>query len=227
MSISKTFFFGLGVGIALTTLTFLLCACVWANLSYSQQNTTVWVPFMAKKVERLYVPSSSGEKLVRESIELVARNSDGSFFFADVHGLRRSVRDGRTGDSYDIDYANKTVTLHRSYSPAPSRPPTGEEYKHVPPGRSLGTRTISGVECIGIKERASRGDEQTTETWVAPSLNFEVIETTVLDPSARKWLGNTMILSEVVLEDIHVGRQPDPRLFRIPEGFQKLYIGPL
>jgi hypothetical protein len=205
-----------------------VCACL--STSFPQQVTTVWVPYTAKKVERLYVPSSSGEKLVRESTELVARDSDGSFFFADVHELRRSVRDGRTGDSYDIDYANKTVTLTRSYSPAPLRPPAGEEYKHVPPERSLGTRMISGVECIGIKERTSRGDEQSTETWVAPSLNFEVIETTVLDPgipSARESLGNKKILSEVVLEDIHVGRQPDPRLFRIPEGFQKLYIGPL
>jgi hypothetical protein len=90
-------------------------------------------------VERFYVPSSSGEMLVHESIELVARDSDGSFFFAYVHGLRRSVLDGRTGASYVIDYANKTVTLHRSYSPAPLQPPTGEEYKHVPPERSLGT----------------------------------------------------------------------------------------
>jgi hypothetical protein len=70
------------------------------------------------------------------------------------------VRDGRTGDSYDIDYANKTVTLHRRDSPAPLRPPTGEEYKHVAPERSLGTRMISGVECIGIKERTSSGDER-------------------------------------------------------------------
>ncbi|MGO8786476.1 MAG: hypothetical protein ACLQVL_03715 [Terriglobia bacterium] len=197
---------------------------------YAQQDAAVWVPFTAKKVERLYVPSSSGEKLVRESTEWVARDSDGSFFFADVHGLRGTLLDGRTGDRYDIDYANKTATLHRSYSPAPLQPPTGEEYKHVPPERSLGTRMIGGVECIGIKERTSRGDEQTTETWVAPSLNFEVVETTVLDPgipSARKWFGNKKILSEVVLEDIQVGRRPDPMLFRIPEGFQKLYIGPL
>jgi hypothetical protein len=211
----------------LTTLAFVLFAiCAWPNLSYSQQNTTVWLPFTAKKVERFYVPSANGEKLVHVSVhvstELVARDSDGSFFTG--IGLRGTLLDARTGDTYWIDYANKTVTLHRSYSPAPLQPPTGEEY--VPPERSLGTRMISGVECIGIKERASRGDERTTETWVAPSLNFEVIETTVLDP-ASKWLGSKKILSEVVLQDIQVGRRPDRRLFRIPEGFQKLYIGPL
>ncbi len=195
-----------------------------------KQSASDWVPFTTKQVERLYVPSSSGEKLVRESTEWVARDSDGSFFFADVHGLRRGVLDGRTGDNIEIDYERKTATLHRRDSPAPLQPPTGEEYKHVPPERSLGTRMISGVECIGIKEPTSRGDEQTTETWVAPSLNFEVVETTVLSPgvpSARKLLGNKKILSEVVLEDIQVGRRPDRRLFRIPEGFQKVYFGPL
>ena len=214
-----------------TTFVFLLCAaCASLSLSYAQQDTSVWVPFTAKKVERFYVPSANGEKRVHVSTEFVARDSDGSFFFADVHRLRRSVLDGRTGDSLDIDYERKTATLHRSDSPAPLQPPTGEEYKHVPPERSLGTRMISGVECIGIKERTSRGDERTTETWVAPSLNYEVIETTVLSPGvppARKLLGNKKILSEVVLQDIQVGTRPDRRPFRIPEGFQKVYFGPL
>lgn len=203
-----------------TTLTFLLCAaCAWPNLSYSQQNTTVWVPFTAKKVERMYIPSSSGEKLVTERTELVARNSDGSLFTGDVNRLRGTLLDAPTGDTYDIDYEHKTVTQHRRFSPAPLQPPTGEKYIRVPSERSLGTRMISGVECIGIKESTSHGDERTTETWVAPSLNFELVETNVLDPKK--------IRIEIVLEDIQAGRQPDPGLFRIPEGFQKLYIGPL
>jgi TonB family protein len=195
-----------------------------------KQSATDWVPFTAKKVERFYWPYANGEKTVHVRVhvttELVARDSDGSLFTASADGLRGTLLDGRTGDSIEIDYVQEIATLRRSYSPAPLQLPTGEEYKHVPPERSLRTRMISGVECIGIKERASRGDERTTETWVAPSLNYEVIETTVLDP-ASKWLGSKKILSEVVLQDIQVGRRPDPRLLRIPEGFQKLYIGPL
>jgi hypothetical protein len=212
-------------------LAFLLIAvCAWPSSSYAQRGTAVWVPFTAKKVERFYMPYANGEKTihvrVHESTEWVARDSDGSLLTAFANGLMGTLLDGRTGDSIEIDYVRKIATLRRSYSPATLQPPTGEEYKHVPPERSLGTRMISGVECIGIKERASRGDERTTETWVAPSLNFEVIETTVRDP-ASKWLGSNKILSEVVLQDIQVGRRPDFKRFHIPEGFQKVYVGPL
>jgi hypothetical protein len=50
--------------------------------------------------------------------------------------------------------------------------------------------------------------------WVAPSLNYSMVESIVLDHS-----NNVRI--EVHLEDIQVGRQPDhPELFRIPEGYQ-------
>jgi hypothetical protein len=204
-----------------------VCACL--STSFAQQDTTAWVPFTAKKVERYYMPYANGEKTVHVRVQVntewVARDLDGSLFTASADGLSRTFLDGRTGDSIAIDYVQKTATLQRSFSPARLRPPTGEEYQHVPRERSLGTRMISGVECIGIKDRARWGVERTTETWVAPSLNYEVIETTVLDP-ASWWLGSNKILSEMVLQDIHVGRRLDPRLFRIPEGFQKLYFGP-
>lgn len=207
----------------------LVAVCAWPCSFYAQQNTTAWVPYTAKKVERFYMPYANGEKTIHVRVhaitELVARDSDGSLLTAFADGLRGTLLDGQTGDSIDIDYVQRIATLRRSFSPGPLQPPTGEKYKHVPPERSLGTRMISGVECIGIKERASRGDERTTETWAAPSFNYEVIETTVLDP-ASKWLGSNKILSEVVLQDIQVGRRPDFKHFRIPEGFQKLYIGP-
>jgi len=188
-------------------------------------STTVWVPFTAKKVKRVYILSSPGEKLILESTELVARNRNGWLYTGDIPGtpsikwLRGTLLDPRARDIYEIDYEHKSVTLHRSLSPAPLEPPTGDKYKHVPLDRSLGSRMISGVMCIGIKERTSRGDTQTTETWVAPSLNYEVVETTVLDPKK--------IRVEIVLEDIQAGTSPDPEFFRIPEGFQKVYIGPL
>ena len=48
---------------------------------------------------------------------------------------------------------------------------------------------------------------------------MDPVEATATDP--------TKIRVEVLLEDIQAGRRPDPRVFRIPKGFQKLYIGPL
>ena len=95
------------------------------------------------------------------------------FYTGDIPGtpsvkwLRGTLLDGRTGDIYQIDYEHKSFTLHRGFSPAPLQPPTGDGSEMSHPERSLGTRMISGVQCIGIKERTSRGDEQTTETWVA------------------------------------------------------------
>jgi hypothetical protein len=50
--------------------------------------------------------------------------------------------------------------------------------------------------------------------WVAPSLNYSMVESIILDYSKN-------VQIEVHLEDIQVGRQPDqPEIFRIPEGFQ-------
>jgi hypothetical protein len=50
--------------------------------------------------------------------------------------------------------------------------------------------------------------------WVAPSLNYTMVESTVLNYADN-------VLMEVHLEDIQVGREPDhPELFRIPEGYQ-------
>jgi hypothetical protein len=56
--------------------------------------------------------------------------------------------------------------------------------------------------------------------WVAPSLNYTMVESTVLNYADNA-------LMEVHLEDIQVGREADPELFRIPEGFERVYVGPL
>jgi hypothetical protein len=59
------------------------------------------------------------------------------------------------------------------------------------------------------------------EIWVAPSLNYTIVESTILDERRN-------VLIKMDLEDIQVGREPDhPELSRIPEGFQMLYVGPL
>jgi hypothetical protein len=73
---------------------------------------------------------------------------------------------------------------------------------------------ISGVQCIGWKVLAGGPNNPGGEIWVAPSLNYAMVESTVLNYAVN-------VLLEVHLEDIQVGRQPDhPELFRIPEGYK-------
>jgi hypothetical protein len=99
-------------------------------------------------------------------------------------------------------------------TPLPLRPPTGKEYKPASPELSLGSKMISRVQCIGWKVLAGGPHNPGGEIWVAPSLNYQAIENTVLDETDH-------ILIEIHLEDIQVGREPDhPELFRIPEGYQ-------
>jgi hypothetical protein len=214
----------------LTTLAFLLFTVgAWPGMVFSQQNATgVWVPFTANKVTRIYTLLANGEKHTDEITQFVARNGDGALYIGDIPGtpsikwLRGTLLDARTCDKYQIDYEHKSFTLHRSITPCPLRPPTGEEYQHVPPERSLGTRMIAGVQCIGIKGETSRGNDESRETWVAPFLNFEVIETTIL-----YYQKQNRIEDKIDLEDLQVGKRPDPELFRIPEGFEKMFIGPV
>ncbi len=211
-------------------LVFLLLAVyAWPGMAFSQQNATwVWVPFTANKVTRIYILLANGEKHADESTEFVARNWDGALYIGDIPGtpptkwLHGTLLDARNCDKYQIDYEHKSFTLRRSFTPCPLRPPTGEEYQHVVPERSLGTRMIGGVQCIGIKGGTNHGNDETGETWVAPSLNYEVIETTILHYQKQ-----TVIKWKVDLEDLQVGKRPDPELFRIPEVFEKMFIGPL
>jgi len=214
----------------LTTLAFLLFAAgAGPGMVFSQQNATwVWVPFTANKVTRISILLANGEKHTDESTEFMARNWDGALYVGDIPGtpslkwLRGTLLDARTCDKYQIDYLHKSFTLHRSFPPCPLRPPTGEEYQNVPPERSLGTRMIAGVYCIGIKGGPTHGNDDTGETWVAPSLNYEAVETTILHYQKQ-----TRIEWKIDLEDLHVGKRPNPELFRIPEGFEKMFIGPL
>ena len=74
---------------------------------------------------------------------------------------------------------------------------------------------ISAVQCIGFKCKASGANGQARETWVAPSLNYQVVASTIPDTPM-----NTLI--KVVLEDIQAATRPDPQPFRIPEGFLTL-----
>jgi hypothetical protein len=207
----------------------LVAACACLSSSYAQQDTSVWVPFTAQKVSREYALSTSGQDLISETRGFTARNKDGSLFIYDAANYDPSSRehhfgilqDAASGKTFRIDYDHQRVTVLQTpepNTPLPLRPPTGEEWKPASPELSLGSKMIGGVRCIGWKVVAGGPHNPGGEIWVAPSLNYEVVESTVLDETHH-------MLMKMHLEDIQVGREPDhPELFRIPEGYQTLDV---
>jgi hypothetical protein len=181
---------------------------------------------VAQKVTRRYGLSTSGRGDIQsETRVFTARGKDGSLFIYDAANYDPSSRehhvgileDAVTGKAFQIDYDHKRVTVLGEPDPdelLPRRPPTAEVQKPASPELALGSKMISGVRCIGWKVVAGGPNNPGGEMWVAPSLNYTMVESTILD-----YADNVQI--EVHLEDIQVGRQPDhPELFRIPEGYQ-------
>ena len=203
----------------------LLAACACGTSWCAQENTSVWVPFTAQRVTRKYGLSTSGRgDIISETHVFTARNKDGSLFIYDAPTYSPSSRehhvgtleDAATGKTVRIDYDHQLVKVLGTPAPdelLPRRPPTREQYKGAS-SPDLGRRVISGVQCIGWKVPAKGRNYPGGEMWVAPSLNYAMVESTVLNYADN-------VLMEVHLEDIQVGREPDhTELFRIPEGFQ-------
>jgi hypothetical protein len=176
----------------------------------------------------MYGLSASGRgDIISETRAFTARNKDGSLFVYDAPNYNPSstkhhigiLEDAATGKTFRIDYDDQRVKVLGTPEldkPLPLRPPTAEVYKPASPELSLGSKMISGVRCIGWKVVAGGPNNPGGEMWVAPSLNYTMVESTVLNYADN-------VLMEVHLEDIQVGREPDhPELFRIPEGFQTL-----
>jgi len=193
-----------------------LLILTFPSSTYSQQDHDAWVPFTAQKVSREYAPSTSGHDLIRETREFIGRNKDGSLLEYDSERHVGIPQDAATGNTFRINYAHQSVRVLQTPEPNPPlplRPPTGEEWKPASPELSLGSKMISGVQCIGWKVLAGGPHNPGGEIWVAPSLNYEVVESTVLDETNH-------MLMKMHLEDIHVGREPDhPELFRLPDWY--------
>ncbi|MGD0008097.1 MAG: hypothetical protein ABSE93_06090 [Terriglobia bacterium] len=208
-----------------TSLLVGVCAC---GISWcGQGETSAWVPFVAQRVIRTYSLSTSGRgEIQSETRAFTARGNDGSVFIYDAANYDPSSRghhvgileDAVTGKTFRIDYDHERVRVRGTPDPdelLPRRPPTAEVNKPASPELDLGSKMISGVRCIGWKVVAAGPNNPGGEMWVAPSLNYSMVESIILDYS-----NNVQI--EVHLEDIQGGREPDPEPFRIPEGFQTL-----
>jgi hypothetical protein len=207
-----------------TSLLLAVCACgtSWC----AQQDTSEWVPFTAQRVTRKYGLSSSGRgDIISETRVFTARNKDGSLFIYDAPTYSPSPRehhvgilqDAATGKAFRIDYGRQLVKVLGTPAPdavLPLRPPTAEENKPASPELSLGSKMIAGVWCIGWKVVAGGPNYPGGEMWVAPLLNYTMVESSVLNYADS-------VLMEVHLEDVQVGREPDhPEIFRIPAGYQ-------
>jgi hypothetical protein len=114
--------------------------------------------------------------------------------------------------AYLLDFARKTIKpLQVSDSDEPLSPRTFQFQRSL--DKFLGKQIVSGVECEGyaIHDPRHKG-KYLSEVWYAPSLNYLAIET------KSRPQGDQRVTTRV--EEIQVGKEPDPQYFRLPDGFK-------
>jgi hypothetical protein len=204
-----------------------------ATAAFSQAEkpiTAEWVPFVAKRVQTNETEGWRRDTVVISGIYV--RDKQGSWY-------RRSTARVTHGDLplagaldtaylyqrvdnkfYLIDYTRKTIrasqvkdTDQARLGGNPMSQRTFEQYRSQ--DRFLGERTISGVECEGyaIHDPRHRG-KYVAEVWFAPSLNYLAVET------KSRYQGDQWATTHV--EEIQVGKEPDPQYFRLPDGFKMI-----
>lgn len=177
-----------------------------------------WIPLAAKQTEKVYQVSGGEKALISEKTGNYFRNRAGSIYQRSltVVGQPQStahLQDVLSGKVYEINYDSKTVKVLAEGVIAPRRPHTADEFRqHQALNRWLGKKILSGVECEIYKIRPSDDGKTEGEMWVAPALNFLPVQHKILDHE-----GNVEIL--VILQEIHAGVDPDPSLFKVPDGF--------
>ena len=205
------------------------CLLLLAPLKLTgQEAPNAWVPFTATRVEQ-YVLEGVGVLHGRvERIGLIARDSHGNSYqehklgknstSLPVLGLTNDVilHDRTQHIVYVIDTSRK---LFRKLQPDTNdmsiTPLNREQFDQAHKGETfLGKKIISGVDCEGYQSHARFSKKYFNETWYAPSLNFLVVKA-VTHNSPDQAL-------QVSLEDLRVGAEPDPSLFRLPEGFREV-----
>jgi hypothetical protein len=204
-----------------------------ATTAFSQAekpNTAEWVPFVAKWVQTNETEGWRRNTVVISGIYV--RDKQGSWY-------RRSTARVTHGDLplagaldtaylyqrvdnklYLIDYTRKTIrasqvkdTHQAVLGGNPMSQQTFEQYRSQ--DRFLGKQTISGVECEGyaIRDPRHKG-KYVAEVWYAPSLNYLAVETKSR-PQGDQWAATRV-------EEIQVGKEPDPQYFRLPDGFKMI-----
>jgi len=125
------------------------------------------------------------------------------------------IADQTVGISYELQADQKLAVS----APIPKRRKPGERAKQppvplpagvkAPRHEFLGVREIEGFECRGSRMYLPREDAY-METWWCPEIGYPA-EMTVKEPTGivhvKRWY------------NFQLGIEPDPALFRVPEGF--------
>jgi hypothetical protein len=196
----------------------------------AQESSPHWVPFVARLVEeRKDDPGRQDGPLIQATVAGVfVRSSRGVSYTRRVVSTRSALplvgalntaflNDRPHQITYLIDFMNKTI---RQQSDPPGDPDSAVEPisradfdKRHAADLSLGKQMVSGVECEGYKLADPRHKgKYRGEAWFAPTLNFLLVRY-----SARLSFGGT---TTTLVKDLEPGKEPDPSLFRLPEGFK-------
>jgi len=181
-----------------------------------------WVPFVANQVE----DDRGGLAEKRVKIHgISARDKNGStctiWLSSDrATALVANIYDRPHHVTYVVDFRKKMIMrqdegLTDKLVPD-DKPMTREDFnKRHSQDKFLGKKVVSGVECEGYKlHDPQREGKFLGEVWYAPGLNFEPVRSEHSFPDGQK--------TSTVIQDIQVGKEPDPQLFSIPEDFQFL-----
>jgi hypothetical protein len=174
------------------------------------------VPIIAKSSKRTYRITGGGRTLINETTGVYMRDRNGSEYETEmpVSGLPAQISelatltDRLSGKSYHLDFVSKTATVIQESIPAGD---AGRAfYASLSKNRFLGKRTIAGIECEGYAV-PHRGGGRSAELWVAPSLNYLLVDSTTFHEDEE---------FETILNHIETGREPDARFFHVPQDFR-------
>jgi hypothetical protein len=209
--------FGLRIALALVFL------AGWTGATPCASGDEETVPVVAKLTRKLYGPSPHGSSIESVRVGIYLRRSDGSAYERTIpqSGISPDASDeawlwlASEHKLYRIEYGVRRAVrmpppadlLRFPYS-LPSQQPVGRDGAPVEP---IGRKVVSGLECEGFR-RLPEGNEGETLYWLSPALSS-------LPLLSRSPEGDR---HQVVIrmEDVEVGKEPDPRFFEIPAGFE-------
>lgn len=195
----------------------------WTSATPCAPSDGEMVPVVAKLTRKLYGPSPHGSTVESVRVGIYLRRSDGSAYERTVpqSGISPEASDeawlwlAREQKLYRIDYGARraqrmpppTDGLRFPYSLV-SQQRFGRNGSPVEP---IGRKVVAGLDCEGFR-LLPEGNEGETLYWLSPALNS-------LPLLSRSPEGDRHQVV-VRMEDVEAGKEPDPRFFEIPAGFE-------
>jgi hypothetical protein len=216
--------------IRLSYATLVLICFGWgvaASWGTEEPKAAEWVPFVAKSVQKTEIEEVGGPYAVTAS-GVFLRDKHGSWYRRTTVASSRLPIRGATDTAFLFDRVNhKYYLLDFTRKAIKGLQVSGSEQvwfrlSPISPqefgqdrskDKFLGKKISSGVECEGfaIHDPRHKG-KYLAEVWYAPSLNYLAVEARSRAPSGHE------VTTQV--EEIQVGKEPDPQYFRLPDGFK-------